>query len=791
MWACYAIALIPVVIGAVLWLSSRRITFDEWMRGSLIGFAVAVGFHFYTLTFPALDVEMWSGKVINAVHRPERMTRSKKGSDPKTYDECWYATVDLGDEEERLQISQAQFDALCVRLGASQLTPVRAPGDFVGDSNNYVAMNYSDVFIPAYTLRSFENRARIDVSVHSYGVPPEGVSLFDHPAEVSTMPLLGYLAVRLVTRNDPSEPIPVELQCFDWRSSKRLIGRAAKDYNLSEWDRLCAELGPTKKVNLIMIGFDGDSMLAHWQESKWMGGKKNDLVLCYGPPTDTGTPAWTYCFGSTEDELVKRNLESLLLSSPPGDGLLAKIRDQVSANYDQKEYPALGYFDVPPPPSAIPTLVMVMILVQGGFWLWAFTNRQGRSATGEVELQDVADEDAREWDRIREKSAKDKIAERLVHLADPGDICQLTEELLQGSESLAACLALQRSRKPQAITSLVVGLSADDPIVQEAAADWLDDNILSPSTCPEARAALPALIKRLRHDNPQVRVVARAALDKVDPGWPRIPESRDGIPDLLQAVRSGDATDSIVDALGARGKLVEGRLLSITDQGHVAARCAALRALGRTGASAAADTLLVFLDHDDPALSSAAVCGLACFGPGLRDVANRGWLYEALMARLSGEESVDLDVIRALGWLGDERAVDTIAELLSDSDWSVRATAAEALGHLGSRDALPSLLGCADAVDDNANGHAIAAIGAIGDDTTSRRIACLLDRHPRSGPCFAEACIRVLGRLDDEDAQQVIGKIACDFMHAGNRVAVMYSKRFKRNRSQAQVSWRS
>ena len=39
MLVCYAIVLIPVLVGAYLWLSTHRITGGEWFKGSVVGLA--------------------------------------------------------------------------------------------------------------------------------------------------------------------------------------------------------------------------------------------------------------------------------------------------------------------------------------------------------------------------------------------------------------------------------------------------------------------------------------------------------------------------------------------------------------------------------------------------------------------------------------------------------------------------------------------------------------------------------------------------------------------------------
>lgn len=788
MWTCYGIALIPFFAGAVLWIASRRITFGEWMRGSLISLVVAAGFHFYAVKFPALDVYMRSGKVINAVHRPERQTRQQKGSKKvHRYDEAWFVTLGVGSGKERVAISKEQFEDYRRQFGATELVTTPVEGDFIGDRNNYVALNHNNVFIPAYTMHPFANRSKIEQNVHSFGEPPADALLFDHPATVSKAKLLAYFAAQTFALNDPSECIPVGLQFFDWRKSKRLLGSAAKHYTIQKWERLNGELGPDKDINLIMIGFDGKSESAHWQEAKWLGGKKNDLVLCYGPAASSGKPAWTYCFGPTDDELVKRNLESLLLNNTPGDGLLLQIKSEIKARYRSKEVSSPGYFDTPPPPYAIPILIFIMIVVQGGYWLWAYTNKKGRVAIGEAELQDVADEESLEWANMREQSVKERIATRLAHLRDPTDASELTRELLSGKEPYTAVLALQRCGRPAAITGLVLAMSSEDYQVRDLAADWLDDNA-SPSS-PEATAAVPTLVERLSHEDPEVRRAARIVLDKIDPQWLKAPDARNAVSSMLQAIRSGEAADSVIDGLGARGGAVVDSLLTIFDEGEPVGRIAAIRALGRTRSRRVVPMLLKCLDQADEALCSAAIDGLAFFGPTLRDAVGNLPAYELMHAVFQrSPRPVQLQLIEAFAWLGDERAVDIIAPFLEKENWPVKSMVARALGNLGAPKVLSYLLACAEDIDDMASADAILAIGDIGDDSTADRILDILQRHPDAGSRYMNACIRVLALVETAAARRFIEKIACDNTNEFSELARMLVNRHKSGRPQPEWS---
>lgn len=382
MGICYLIALVPFVAGAILWLTSRRITFSEWIKGAVIGFGVAAIFHVIAIWTQTVDFEMWSGRIVRATHHPEWVGKSSDDSHD-VYPEKWSVTADYGGLEERYEITHEEFEAFREQFGVDELE-TREPykrGFASGDPHVYVAENETGHLIPAYTVRLFENRVKASESLFSYSDVPDDAEVHDYPAELDEGHLTA-LAVDFVSKYiDPAaRDDEVMILPREWRRSPRLLGRAAEDFDLDAWDGLNAELGPAHHVNLIAIGFEGDRSNALWQEAKWTGGKKNDLVLCYGPPVGDGRPSWAYCFGWSEGEVVKRKLESILLAQPVGDALLPAIRAEVAQNYVPRSWPEFSYLSVPAPTGAYWVLVLVTIFIQGGYWTYAFLNRTHREA---------------------------------------------------------------------------------------------------------------------------------------------------------------------------------------------------------------------------------------------------------------------------------------------------------------------------------------------------------------------------------------------------------------------------
>jgi hypothetical protein len=133
-------------------------------------------------------------------------------------------------------------------------------------------------------------------------------------------------------------------------------------------------LGPSKKVNLIMVGFPADSseMMGQYQQAKWIGGKKNDLVICYG--ADAAKASWCYVFGWTEADIVKQNLQSIILAAPVDNNILPAIEKEVYASYVKKDWHKFDYITIQPPNWSYWVYAVVMLIAQSGFWFWACTN---------------------------------------------------------------------------------------------------------------------------------------------------------------------------------------------------------------------------------------------------------------------------------------------------------------------------------------------------------------------------------------------------------------------------------
>jgi hypothetical protein len=354
----YILAIIPLVIGGYFYYKNSSVIAWEWLAGSIFAFIVAGVWHFAIIKGMTADHETWSGHVITSTFHPmwiEEYTETETETDSKgntrtrtvtkhrTHPEHWTVECTVGGERK---ISHAQYDDIANMFG-NKIDKVYEwkSGFDGGDSNIYIARNMTNYIYPTTTWKYFENKIKAAPSIYSYAKVPENIKVFNYP------------------------------QNNDIFNSNRLLGTASQTFNLRTFDQLNTELGPKKKVNLIIIGFgpNSSSEIGKYQEAKFIGGKKNDLVICYGGGT-IYKPTWAYVFGWTEKSQVKRELEKICLTENMTVSVLPKFRNAIIQYYTIKDWSKFDYIQVSPPNWSYPVYILVVILTQGIFWYFAMNN---------------------------------------------------------------------------------------------------------------------------------------------------------------------------------------------------------------------------------------------------------------------------------------------------------------------------------------------------------------------------------------------------------------------------------
>jgi hypothetical protein len=364
----YVFAVIPFIVGGLLWYAGKEVHWIEWLGGSLIGFAMAGLFHWIAMDSQTADIETWSGQLTNGRH----VARWQE-----YYEEAIYRTVYTGSGKNRTShrvfshweshrrwhddrysitsnidmaydVDKDAFDKVAKTWGGVSATPGRrTTGEhdskmIDGDPNDYVTVNRTGFVWPVTKLVKFENKIKATPTTFSYAKVPEKVPVFHYPPNKNSF------------------------------TSDRLVGSAVV-VDTFKFDQMNARLGPSKRVNVIVVGFGArDSSAAQWQEAAWTGGKKNDVVICFGGLNKS--PAWVHAFGWTEKKTCLRQLESIVLEKGFTEETLPLIEAEIKADYVLKDWKKFDYIKVPAPMWSILTYLGVAGACQSLFWWWARRN---------------------------------------------------------------------------------------------------------------------------------------------------------------------------------------------------------------------------------------------------------------------------------------------------------------------------------------------------------------------------------------------------------------------------------
>lgn len=362
------VSVIVLAVSTFLVIYFKKISPLEWLVQNAFSLGLLFGIGFLATHSQTRDKETWSTLMTHAVHYPYWQehyttqeavyTTDSKGnsvlSHYETVDhyvdhpEHWKAFWATGSgkhfDSGEVRISRAKFNEIVKNFSNGEIRTVRGhrPDFEKGDRNDYHAEKLTDYEYPMTTLKTFENRVKAAPSTLSFQTlsKSELARTYEWPEN-----------------NDP----------FD---SERLLGTARNLVKTRDWDLMNSFLGPRKKVNVIMIGWLDEGMeVAHLQEARWIGGRKNDLVICFGGATATKPPTWVYVFGWTDQDLVKVNLQSKLVTSKIDNDIIPVIEEEVLANYEIKEWRDFDYLRVETPAWVMVTQVCLQIaLAIIGYW---------------------------------------------------------------------------------------------------------------------------------------------------------------------------------------------------------------------------------------------------------------------------------------------------------------------------------------------------------------------------------------------------------------------------------------
>ncbi len=360
MWFFYLFALVPIVIGFILVWQKKEIDIKEWLLGSGAAILLAIVFHLVACNGMTRDVQTLSGKIISANHYPqwvECYQQSHSSTDSKgntttwitteyeTHYEKWSVNRNFGSKDDEENINESLYNQIKNKFGGKIERKGTQTGDhlgykFSGDDSIYTTENQTGYIYPVTKTTTFTNKIKAAPTVFSFPKVPTNINVYEWP------------------RNN------------DWMNSGRLLGTAAIFFDNYKFDCLNSELGPLKKVNLIIVGFGNkEEEIAHYQQAKWIGGKKNDLVICFSG--SKGKPAnWCYVFGWTEKEIVKQNIQTIFLNNAVNNDILPLLAVEIKKNYIIKDWNKFSYITITPPTWSYYLYLILLTVTQIALYIW-------------------------------------------------------------------------------------------------------------------------------------------------------------------------------------------------------------------------------------------------------------------------------------------------------------------------------------------------------------------------------------------------------------------------------------
>jgi HEAT repeat protein len=316
-----------------------------------------------------------------------------------------------------------------------------------------------------------------------------------------------------------------------------------------------------------------------------------------------------------------------------------------------------------------------------------------------------------------------------IHLGGPPAIDAAKRAINSGSPELtnAAIAARARSSDTELVSAAIALLPKLDADTQA---------IMIEAVASRREPSIKDAIKwALAHEKAEVRIAGLRATGKQG--------DADFVPELIKALESADEAKVAAASLTQiHGEKANAAVIDALPGTPPAVRMVLLRSLPPRRAVAAIPQILEQAKENDPGVAGAAMDTLAILGraseigplvaimgnakdEGVRKSAEAALIAigsrapekksDPILAALAGAKSVETrcGLIRVLGGIADEKALDAVKEALRDGEPAVRDCALRTLAAWPNTAATPALLSAARLTDANNLRRAIAIRGAL------------------------------------------------------------------------------
>jgi hypothetical protein len=363
----YGAMLIPFIASAVLlWKFKHRTAWWELVIPFVVSAVLITGFKYAAEASATKDREFWGGWAVSAhhferwneyIHRTcTRQVCSGSGKTrtctTQTYD-CSYVQNhpehwELRDSNrQRHSITRATYADFVKLFGNQKFVDMRRNYHTIdGDQYQTGWPGSDETFTEVFTQHSYENRVQASRSVFNYRkISPEEAA-----------------AAKLI-------PYPEKVHLFHFPSVLGDCGQQTQAAN----ERLQyhnAKLGAVKQVRMWLLCIDNpDPSAGADQESLWVGGNKNEVVLARGP-------GWVRVFTWADDKTFAIEARDAIVALEKWDPVVAvdTLAQNVRQGFKRKHFADFSYLTVETPTWAIWVTWIITLLVNGGISWWVVVN---------------------------------------------------------------------------------------------------------------------------------------------------------------------------------------------------------------------------------------------------------------------------------------------------------------------------------------------------------------------------------------------------------------------------------
>lgn len=180
---------------------------------------------------------------------------------------------------------------------------------------------------------------------------------------------------------------PLEIYDYQYLDRVLLFGKSLpkldyKKFNY-EYSKFLGEVGKSKQLNSVLVLTDKTQKFAKVLEAKWVGGKKNDVVIVIGTNVE-GKINWVHSFGWSKKNRVFVELrETLIKHGKVNLEVIEIIRKATNKYFERKEMKEFEYLKSEVKANFKILQIIFFVLLSGGFLYYLISNTVIESDTYE------------------------------------------------------------------------------------------------------------------------------------------------------------------------------------------------------------------------------------------------------------------------------------------------------------------------------------------------------------------------------------------------------------------------